>query len=1143
MFRLVDRYLIREMVFPFFLAVAGFVLFIFLNLIQQLSDFMLDRSLSFWVLVQLLLYRLPELLVYGLPVGVLFAIFWALGRLSHDKELIALQAAGYSLRRLMWPVFLMGALTTLATFAVAELWTPQANHQYYKLLREIFLLRSAPQMRESTFFKLTETATAYVERYDPATRNLKTILIFDQRGDQELQEFGGRFPKIVVAEKGSWDGEYWQLHNGKIHKLRDDGQFEYSVDFAKLSLYAGPYLERLFFEQRTPSEMSLREIGEQIALLEKSGLGAQSLIVEYHTKIAVPISAVIFALFGAPLSLIFAQGGAPRGRATGVIISVVLVACYQGLLLWTSTLGKRDLIAPALAPWIPNLLFGLLGLWLISSVDRWSRLDLFARLRRLLPLSLICCTVVAGDVWAQQSPSLEIQADRLTVARDWSQLIAEENVRFVYAEGKLEAAYLQAQRLNNSAEGPTAPALWQIVAAGSVRWQNEELRVKAQRLELQIEWDGRRWLPQAARLEQATLAYDQGTLQAREIRAQINEKIWRISARGAAEFQGQQELDFTKTEELSLELERLAEGPEAKSRYLAKSAQLKDFSGQTRFQSTARKTEILRFQGRTARATFDAAGRMKILELSQGEITTCTCPEPVSQAAYSIAASSLRFEVDDSVFAANILLKTYGVPVFWTPVYFASLQEETKNPLLPDFGQLPDRGWYLRWRFPFVIDRENTGAVLLDYYTKLPEIGTGIEYNYAIWAQRGRISLYRLVGRGESWAWDGNHQSGLPWGMKLSAGFSARTGLLERDAQRLFSRVSLSASWGLWRWTAGWSRDQNLRPPDEDGETPILFRFLERAPELTISLAPLRLGSLPFTVSLGGGWGQYREKKIDREIIDESTRWDLSLGLQSLALGPEILTIQTSANYRLSLYGPRHREAYDLTVAVISRPLAIFNADANYSYRLVLGQSPFSFDQLHLQNHLSLRANFEAPFRPNLTTGYDFAAASFDLLRLRLTEKIILGELNLLLEYDLNRGLWQRGSVALAGTWQALGYQCSTAYLFQQQAFEDFIFKFSWNVHRLSGSVDLNRGSLKRLNAETSWIWTDWEFFFKGEYDLWGQRFTALQVGIIRKFCQACWQMGLYSDGARWWLQAQINAFPTAKLSYSPTDQRLSFGR
>ncbi|MCS7274447.1 MAG: LptF/LptG family permease [Candidatus Bipolaricaulota bacterium] len=1158
---LVDRYLLREMVFPFFLAVAGFVLFVFLNLFQQLSDFMLDRDLSFWVLVQILLYRLPELLVYGLPVGVLFAIFWALGRLSHDRELIALQAAGYSLRRLMWPVFLMGALTALIAFGVGDFVVPWANHQHFNLLRQIFLIRSAPQIREDTFFKLTESASAYVQRYDPQTQTLKTILIFDQRGEHELAELGGKFPKIIAADEGFWDGDYWRLRRGQVHKLNDDGTFAYSVTFEQLSLYAGPYLQKLFLEQRTPHEMSLSEIGEQIALLRKNGLEAQSLIVEYHTKIAVPLSAMIFALFGAPLSLIFAQGGAPRGRAAGVILSVVLVACYQGLLLWTSTLGKRDLLLPSLAPWIPNLLFGLLGALLLLVVDRWSRLDLWARWRGWLRLGVAIAAIASAETTAlavqstnSQALLLDLRADRLTVARDWNTVIAEGRVRFAYNDGHLSAGQLQAERRcrnDEACSGPQSPALWRLVASGNVRWQSDELDLQSARMELEIEWDGQRWVPQTARLHDATLSYERGRLQAREIRAQIAEDRWRVVAQGAVRLHQEDELKVAHVGELSFDLERRRASEDAPSRWQIQRAHLREFSGETRFQSAAKREETLRFVGERAEAVFGQEGRLARLEITNGEITTCACGEPVARAAYSIRAAYLRLERDESVWATNIWLKAFGVPVFWAPVYYSSLKEESRNPLLPDFGQSPERGWYLRWRFPFVIDPQNTGALLVDYYTKLPEVGTGIEYNYRLSIlgaeQRGQMTLYRLVGRGESWATDWAHQGELFLGMRLSAAIATRTGLLQQELERLFTRLSLGATWGSWRWNLHWSRDQYLQIP-QDSDSEVLYRFLERTPEFSLSVVPLRLGRLPASLMLSVMWGSYREKKLDKDEIDASARWEFSVGLQSLALGSPLLTVQAGAYYRFWLYQPKEyrREAYDLTVTVLSRPWPFFSADANYTYRLVFGQSPFSFDQIHVQNHIALRATLHTFGRPHVSTGYDLSKRLFDLLRIALSERLIIGELSLTLEYDLNQHRWQRLGGQLSGAvgdHLPLQYQVSTAYLVSQRSFEDLIFKLSWREHRLSGSVDVNRLSLKRLNAETSWAWGDWEFSLKGEYDLWSRRFTALQVGVIKKFCKACWQMGLYGDGQRWWVQAQINAFPTAQVRYSPTDQRLSFGR
>jgi LPS export ABC transporter permease LptF len=1109
MLGLVDRYLLREMVFPFVLAVAGFVLFIVLNLIPQLSDFMLDRNIPIPVLFQMLAYRLPELLVYGLPVGVLFAIFWALGRLSHDRELIALQAAGFSLRRLMLPVVLMGALTTGAAFAVGELWMPWANHQYYNLLREIFFIRS-PQIRESTFVKISATAYAYIERYDPTTKTLTNVMLFDQGGGEYLAELDARFPKIIVAAEGTWDGEYWRLTNGKLHKLRDDGQFEYTLAFARLSIHVGPYLQRVFAEQRTPHEMGIAELYQQIQVLQRSRLGAESLIVELHSKIAVPFSALIFALFGAPLSLIFAQGGAPRGRAAGVIISVLLVACYQGLLLWLSTLGKRGVLDPALAPWVPNMLFAVLGVLLLIWLDRLSRLDLFARLRQLFPFVLMLAAMALGG-WkgvAQEPPPIafDLQADRLTVARDWSELDAEGHVRLTYEQGKLSAAKVRAQRV-------TANSLWRITAEGNVTWEGEGLKSKAEKIELQIAWDGAAWHLDEGRLQAAYVEYEQGSLHADQIA--LKPKI---------------------------------AGADVRERF---EALMKNFRGQARFVSAARNHETLRFQGEEALATFSSDGQIELLQITAGEITTCSCAEPISRSAYSIAAGSVRLEPNEYLLATNILLKAYGLPVFWAPLYFASLKEETKNPLLPDFGQLPDRGWYLRWRVPFVIDRENTGTLLIDYYTKLPEVGSGIELNYKLWGQQGQISVYRLVGRGESWATDWTHQAQLPLSMRLSVGTQARTGLLEQEVQRLFSRALLSASWGVVRWSLLWSQDRYLALPKPDSDEAVLYRFLEKAPELTLALTPWRLFSLPLSVIVSTSWGRYREKKIDTETLDESSRWESVLGVQSQAVGTEFFTIQTSATYRLALYEPHQlrREAYDLTVALSLRLLPGLSLDTTYAYRRVVGQSPFSFDALELLHRVALRASWSTiPLKPTLWTGYDLRASLFDPVRLALRQQLYGLEATIDLEYDLNDSLWRRAALALSGSWDipqapALTMQLTTAYLFPTRSFEEFIVKLSWGAQRLGMSIDLNRFALIRFNIETSWQWgTEWEFSLKGEYDLPTRRFTALQVGVIKKFCHACWQVGVYGDGRRIWLHAQITAFPTAQVRYVPTDQRLSFG-
>ena len=91
------------MIGPFLISLFGLLLFIVLNLILSLSDLMVDRGVGILTLLKLLFLKLPNLLVLALPVSGLFATFLGLGRLAHDREVIALEAAGISLRRISCP--------------------------------------------------------------------------------------------------------------------------------------------------------------------------------------------------------------------------------------------------------------------------------------------------------------------------------------------------------------------------------------------------------------------------------------------------------------------------------------------------------------------------------------------------------------------------------------------------------------------------------------------------------------------------------------------------------------------------------------------------------------------------------------------------------------------------------------------------------------------------------------------------------------------------------------------------------------------------------------------------------------------------------------------------------------------------------
>src|SRR5919198_654548 len=104
--KILDRYIIRELLGPFFFGVAAFTL--------------IDIS-------ELLLLRMVPLAIVTFPMATLLAMLLSFGRLSGDMEVVAMMAGGVSFVRIAVPAFLMGLLVSLFGLFANEQLVPPAG--------------------------------------------------------------------------------------------------------------------------------------------------------------------------------------------------------------------------------------------------------------------------------------------------------------------------------------------------------------------------------------------------------------------------------------------------------------------------------------------------------------------------------------------------------------------------------------------------------------------------------------------------------------------------------------------------------------------------------------------------------------------------------------------------------------------------------------------------------------------------------------------------------------------------------------------------------------------------------------------------------------------------------------------------------
>ena len=99
--------------------------------------------------------------------------------------------------------------------------------------------------------------------------------------------------------------------------------------------------------------------------MERSGADVNLFKVERMLKLAIPVTCVIIALFGAPLATSTQRGG---GAAYGIAISLATTVFFLVLVQLTKAIGGKGLMPPELAAWMPNVLVGVIALVLLARV-------------------------------------------------------------------------------------------------------------------------------------------------------------------------------------------------------------------------------------------------------------------------------------------------------------------------------------------------------------------------------------------------------------------------------------------------------------------------------------------------------------------------------------------------------------------------------------------------------------------------------------------------------------------------------------------------------------------------------------------------------------------------------------------------------
>jgi lipopolysaccharide export system permease protein len=351
-----DRYVFREFWRILLSTALGFpLLLVVIDLTDNLDKY-LARGLPRNDIALSYLYWIPESMFMVLPAAVLFATVFAIGAFTRHSEVTAAKASGISFYRLCLPIFVGAVIAAGLDLALAEV-VPVTTARRNDLLEED---RFRGTTNRFNFAFAGEYGRVYkVGSINTRTGTMESVQI-ERRGT------GPAYPTVVVsAPRARWSADTgWTLEAGEM-RLVTDTTPEVTLRFGKMR--DRKFAERpadMLTRTRSPQEMRYRELTRYIRAQERSGSDVNLIRVERALKIAIPVTCIIIALFGAPLATSSQRGGA----AYGIGISLAVTVIFLMLVQLTKAIGGKGLMPPDIAAWVPSMIFGTLGLILLVRV-------------------------------------------------------------------------------------------------------------------------------------------------------------------------------------------------------------------------------------------------------------------------------------------------------------------------------------------------------------------------------------------------------------------------------------------------------------------------------------------------------------------------------------------------------------------------------------------------------------------------------------------------------------------------------------------------------------------------------------------------------------------------------------------------------
>jgi lipopolysaccharide export system permease protein len=349
------------MMLPFVINTVFFTFIFLMTKILDITNLIVNYKISLSSVLFILIYSIPRFLSFVIPMSVMMAVLLTFLRLSNDKELVALKASGVSIYSLMPPVLLFSVLGVVLSCIITVYGMPWGKVAVKTLTFRVAASHVEAGLKERTFNDSFRDIMLYINKIDLKNKILNDVFIEDKRSHDIVS--------TVMAPKGRLISEpdtlevHLKLYHGAINQVNLGNRSAHSINFDTYDVYLD--LKKTFAVSSNgpedKDEMSFGGLKEYLKTFSQKNEQYYSALIELHKKFSIPVACLALGILAVPLGI---QSDSSK-RSSGLGMGMIFFLIYYLMLSAGSVFGEAGFYPPALGMWMPNIVMGGLGLFLL----------------------------------------------------------------------------------------------------------------------------------------------------------------------------------------------------------------------------------------------------------------------------------------------------------------------------------------------------------------------------------------------------------------------------------------------------------------------------------------------------------------------------------------------------------------------------------------------------------------------------------------------------------------------------------------------------------------------------------------------------------------------------------------------------------